>query len=171
VIKVLPSVLVFSIGSLAFRMREHSGRWPMAGCTRPRYQRPERLGNRSRCEPASKRQCSSKAPRPRQQRRLSVLAVRAGRVTNSCSLIAFGGVPVSKPQNASKIGESTAGMHACFRVRQSRPITSTRGQAHTPPASHAHHVEAYLRDARLPSDVSRLTSASEMPDHVSCRTT
>lgn len=84
-------------------MREHSGRWPMARFTRPRYLRPERLGNRSRCKPASKKQCSSKAPRPRRQRRLSVLAVRAGRVTNFCSLIAFGGVPVSKPQNASKM--------------------------------------------------------------------
>jgi hypothetical protein len=84
-------------------MREHSGRWPMAGFTRPRYQRPERPGNRSRCKPASKKQCSSKAPRPQRQRRLSVLAVRAGRVTNFCSLIAFGGVPVSKPQNASKM--------------------------------------------------------------------
>jgi hypothetical protein len=149
VIKVLPSVFVFSIGSLAFRMREHSGRWPMAGFTRPRYQRTERSGNRSRCEPASKKQCSSKAPRPQRQRSLSVLAVRAGRVTNFCSLIAFGGVPVSKPQNASKMETrplECMPFSGCVNPDPSHQLEAKPTRRRPP---HTHHVEADLRDACL----------------------
>jgi hypothetical protein len=132
----------------------------MAGFTRPRYQRPERLGNRSRCTPASKKQCSSKAPRPRWQRTLSVLGCQ-GRTGYEFLLVdCFCRGSRLKTSKRLENGDSTAGMHAYFRVRQSRPITPTKRPSTRATGLNTNHVDQYLRDSNSRGSVSPRRTAA-----------